>query len=242
MSGTPSPTGALGTDFPQARVRLFADAATLVEREAGGVPTRTSLARAAPDRLEPKSEERPEATTPSVPCALSRTDPLSISTARVSEKTNWPVPRNATISAEMLRARWNVAFDAARAALHHADPYLPAKEAHRRATLLGAELDLTIKLLRALARDQHASGHLLPLKFASRDAGTHQPIADFASSAWPRRPGLGGRDGSPERSRRRVGGEVRVFARPGGLRRSSGSRNPVRGRRSPRRDAGSPCR
>jgi HAD superfamily hydrolase (TIGR01509 family) len=110
------------------------------------VPTRTSVARAAPGCLEPSSTN-------------GSNDPRPLFRAI-------PSP----ISADILRTRWRAAFDAALVALHCAGPYLPADELRDRATLLEAERDLTTVLLQAPARVQRASGQLSPLTLSAWDA------------------------------------------------------------------------
>jgi hypothetical protein len=139
---------------------MSADAATLAEQEIEGVPTRASSARSAPRRLKPtrgSGARRPN--TQSLALSVGHD---AVWTPRIRERTNWRGTRRATTSAETLETCWKAAFDAASAAIHHADRYLPPEEVHRRATLLGAELDLTTKLLQALARDQHAHGCRAP--------------------------------------------------------------------------------
>jgi HAD superfamily hydrolase (TIGR01509 family) len=139
-----------------------------VEHEAGGVPTTTSLDRAAPGRLEPSRTSGRRRQRPRSRPFPSRREPGSVEP--FSEETNWALSREARVSAEMLRARWQAAFDAALAALHYAGPYLPAEELHERATLLEAEHDVTTELLQALAQDQHASRQLAPLTSSPWDA------------------------------------------------------------------------
>ena len=127
------------------------------------MPTRASFARAAPDRLEPRRTSRHR--RPQL-----RSHPVRPSDTRsaepVSEETKWALSSEALVSADMLRARWHTAFDAALGALRSAGYYLPADELHHRATLLETEHDLTTELLRALAQDQSASRQLPPLTFS----------------------------------------------------------------------------
>lgn len=147
---------------------MFADAAALVEDEAGGVPTRTSFDRAALGRLEPSRTNGHGGPRRPFRAGPSGGEPGSAEP--VSEETNWALSGEAHVSADMLRARWQMAFNAALAALHSGGPYLPANELHDRATGLRAEQDLTSKLLQALAQDQHASRQLSPLTFSRWDA------------------------------------------------------------------------
>jgi beta-phosphoglucomutase family hydrolase len=107
------------------------------------------------------------------PRALLRAAPFECedgSAERASEETGGVPSRQARVTADMLRAGWRAAFDAALAALRHAGPYLPAKELHSRSVLLEAERDVTTVLLQALAQDQRASRQLWPLTLSPWDA------------------------------------------------------------------------
>jgi HAD superfamily hydrolase (TIGR01509 family) len=154
--------------FPQARLRLFTDAATHAEVNARRVPTRTSFARAKPDRVKQSATSdrmapRPPLRAAPFECKDGWAEPAS-------EETAETVSREAPVTADMLRARWLAAFDAAHLALRCASPYLPANELHDRAALLEAERDLTTVLLQALAQDEPASRQMWPLTFSPWDA------------------------------------------------------------------------
>jgi hypothetical protein len=84
---------------------------------------------------------------------------------RTSEPPRRPavprVVRPRPVSAETLRRRWSVAFDAAQAALLAGRLYLPIVELRLRCAQLRAEREPTRLLLEAFARDERRRARVL---------------------------------------------------------------------------------
>ena len=83
--------------------------------------------------------------------------------------TTWP-PQDRPLNLEAVGARWQIALDAAQAALLSAKHYLPEHQLHEHAIRLAGERAQVTSLLDALARDQHVKARFSRLRLPPWEA------------------------------------------------------------------------
>ena len=105
----------------------------------------------------------PPSAEPGGVVAMTPPSPAGTQGGPIDRETASSAPRDRAVNLETLSARWQVAFDAAQAALLSAKFALPEQEVYERTGRLAGERARVTHLFEAVAREEHVKTRFLRL-------------------------------------------------------------------------------